>query len=135
MNAEPSPEELRDTAAEREAHYFQGTQLHPFSYDHEAAFWRYKSGVGRNDSGLEQNVALLNLCMMTADECDALREKAEFQGFRKRCREWAKEHKLTSMNAMGKQVMAAVDAIWDELKASEFEVVPPKDSEPLDPKA
>jgi hypothetical protein len=76
---ETPTEQLLETAGEREAHYFKGQKLHPYSFCRRATVIRL---IGEPMSSVEFFAAVILVCMKTADECDRLRGDFH-QAFRK----------------------------------------------------
>lgn len=121
FETEQSPKE---TAAERDAHYFLGSPLYPFSFSRQCALQRL---VGDASSTLENSVLLVYLCTAEPAEIERTRTPKGKDDFRAKMQTWADSQKITMRSHAGREVVRVADEIWTELDESDFEVKPDSD--------
>lgn len=131
IDLEQKDEQLRETAAGREAFYFRGTKLHPYSFGRRSALARM---LYEGIAPIEFYALVVFICLKTPDELDQVRSPEERKAFRQQLGEWADSQGPgfeASVQSAGEQIIA-------EHEASEFQLKPKQDQlsqEPTDPKA
>jgi hypothetical protein len=110
---ESTPEQLLETAAERDAFYWRGQRLEPFSFLRQAAAQRI---VQEGSSEIEDSVLLVYLCTLPASEIDAARGKAKIAEFRAKMAEWCDREGVTVADYGDILKLAA--EIFQEVEAS-----------------
>ena len=141
----PTSEQLRDTAAERDAHYFLGNKLEPFSIGRQLAAQRLAFDGA---SPLENDILLVFLCTLPPDEVDRARGEEGKQELRRKMQAWAESQGITIAmerdpdregsryaSPATRDIQRASGEIWNELAASEFKVKrkPGEAGAPADP--
>lgn len=133
----PTHEAMRENAAERQAHYFLGDKLEPFSLGRQLALQR----VGTTGSELENALLLIFLCSTPAEIIDRLtRDFAGITEFRRLMERWGEEKGLSIgaelvegrfvySSETTRKLVAKANEIWEETYASSFK---PKGSAPDD---
>jgi hypothetical protein len=120
----PTESDLRETAAERDGHYFRGILLHGFSFSRQAAAQRLMVG---NPGDLESAVLLVYLCTLSPVDIEATRTLPGRVTFYDAMGAWADAQGINLRSQAGKDVIKLADEIWAELAASEFDINPTKD--------
>lgn len=94
-----------------------GQKLESFSFDRQAAAQR----LG-DDSGAENDVLLVYLCLTPIADVRRLRTDARVEAFREKMGQWADEHKVTIHKASkGRQEIAAIaNRMFADLEKSDF---------------
>ncbi len=110
-------EETIETAAERDAHYWKGRALHPFSFSRQAAVQRV---MVDGASSLENSVAVIYACTLEPKELDRARGEKEVAAFRERMSQWADAEGINIANS--EPVFQLVGDIWREIEASQFKI-------------
>lgn len=129
MNDFETPrEELIETAAERDAFYWKGAPLKPFSFLRQAAAQR----IGAEGASATENAVLLvYLCTLEPRDIDKVRGEEEIAAFRLRMNEWADREGVTLATRQAITEMA--NRIWDEMAASQFKLAPKVEKGKPDP--
>lgn len=115
----PSDDQLRETAAEREAHYWKGRRLETLSFGRQAACQRL---MGDGFGPMENAVLLVYLCTLTDVEIDAVRTEGQRAEFRAQMNKWADAEGINLHNRG--DVMQLADEIYGELAASSYKLAP-----------
>ena len=131
---------LRETAAERDAHYFMGQRLFPLSFSRQAAIQRVHCGGGE----VEAAVMLVFMCVCTPETIEQYTRYAENHAkFNQLKDEWAQAQGITIQvitdgpetgqyaSQATRQLVAVANEIWDELSASNFKAVDPNPAQPI----
>jgi hypothetical protein len=125
IDIESKTEDLIETAGEREAHYFLGTKLEPYSFCRRSAVWRV---VGDGLSTLEIYAVIIFACMKSREELDRVRTDEQRSEFRKQVEQWADE--------VGPEFEEAVQKVGSEIlkemNASAFKLKPKTDQRRAD---
>lgn len=146
MNTVPdfeSPEEIRDTASSREAFYFLGQKLEPFSLGRQLAIQRIRT----TNSELENALMVVFLCTLTGDEIDRLTRDSEGKAeFRRRMETWGEQNAigigavvidgvLQYASENTRRLVETAERIWAETDASQFRPKAPSGPVADDPNA
>jgi hypothetical protein len=135
----PTHEELREDAAEREAHYFLGEKLEPFSLGRQMAIQR----IGTTSSEVENALLLVFICTLSPEGIDRLSRDAIGMGeLRLKMEAWGgakgvsihmtDREGVRRYNETTEQLIAVANRIYDEIDAGSFK---PKTAGESDPKA
>lgn len=131
LESDQSDEQLTETAAERNAHFFRGETLYPYSFGRRAALGRM---LYEGIAPIEFYALVVFICLRTPEELDQVRSPEERKAFREKLYEWAD----TVGAGFEEAVQATAEQIIAEHEASEFKLKPKQDQvsqEPSDPKA
>jgi hypothetical protein len=117
LEAEPSDEQLRETASEMPVHYFLGEALKPFSIGRQLACQRVMSGTG--GSALETAMVVVFSCALERHALEWTRTPEGRDKFFSDLEAWATQKGINMRNHAGAEVIRIADDIWAELEASE----------------